>query len=820
MLDGWARTKPSRLNLATLHRDVKEMDAYVKLQLEDLVKQRRQLFEDFKRAQDLRCLTSLRATCIFPSIFNIEALARLPFVVSDTLPVYDRIIEIPGIAPLRGHLGKFLQNLYKLGPKLPSFYASLPMAAMTDSLEIPFLLPGIKPREFFAASALPSLFGFCWCSEMKISYFTFLMNVIRETPGFDLTLFGAHWVSECFKAYVFTTDIGDFLRASVGPILFEISRAAQFDLDGPTQTFKGTAVQYLKRMLANFRANIALIPKDVRLLIRMFAELAPSDGQRVLYAEAFFVECILSNAMLNPKAFGALPVTYQVPENSHFSILAGLWSLVMHPSSDSQFGYSTELHDLDLAGFLIELITVDSNLPGPSAVSWMAVTGAHHLFMLFSIPDVCLLAYFTTFVQNLPEAVVLACKNLMNNARDPDFRLFRYECWDFELYSFTKPEICNTTPELPPENAKLTRAAAVLYKFLGVAPKMLDEPPQLADFLLFQRECARLEHGFRSQSVLGDLEKEIAHLDEAELTALISATKDKFEQTRSTVAQNDALLTEISSLSEAFVGVCAACEQKMEDSRSVLNSQQLLLFLSKNPDVVQGFLPERTRFCRQRTSFRDYFLSTAQRLDEFLKGASSGLVRHLHTQMMQFLSLSDFIREHPRFVARDQQLTWVGAQKAFEICGYSRGPQKLALFQPAMDLLRRAFELELPLEAAVFVVRFVRCVRALLRELEEPMDQLRSAVAYAIVSSEIRCLFSFSRYLEFFLLDLGLITECEWADMRLFLEAIAWVIGQIPEQRASGRSRSGTESPRKAGEGSPLRASRSDGARDWSARDL
>jgi hypothetical protein len=73
-------------------------------------------------------------------------LPKLPFISSDSLPVYDRIIEVPGIAQLRVHLGKFLQSLYKLGPELPELYATLPVNVFSDSTAIPFLPASVDPK--------------------------------------------------------------------------------------------------------------------------------------------------------------------------------------------------------------------------------------------------------------------------------------------------------------------------------------------------------------------------------------------------------------------------------------------------------------------------------------------------------------------------------------------------------------------------------------------------------------------------------------------------------------------------------------------------
>jgi hypothetical protein len=149
---------------------------------------------------------------------------------------------------------------------------------------------------------------------------------------------------------------------------------------------------------------------------------------------------------------------------------------------------------------------------------------------LFSIHDVRLLAYFTAFVQSLPESVVLACKNLINSARDPDFGV-------------------DALGASSRRRTRSSRAVAALDKFIGVAPARRDEPQRFTEFVKFHRECARRERDFHSQSVLGTSRR-------SELDALIGATHDRRGQARSTVAQNDALLTEISALSDELIALC------------------------------------------------------------------------------------------------------------------------------------------------------------------------------------------------------------------------------------------------------------------------
>jgi hypothetical protein len=63
-------------------------------------------------------------------------------------------------------------------------------------------------------------------------------------------------------------------------------------------------------MLRRFWENIAMVPKDVRLLLRMFADIAQDEQKRIHRTEILFLECIRSPALLNPKAYGTIPPTY------------------------------------------------------------------------------------------------------------------------------------------------------------------------------------------------------------------------------------------------------------------------------------------------------------------------------------------------------------------------------------------------------------------------------------------------------------------------------------------------------------------------------
>jgi hypothetical protein len=125
-------------------------------------------------------------------------------------------------------------------------------------------------------------------------------------------------LSDCFKACIASSDLGAFLRASVGEILFEIARARKSEIKGPMQGFKGAGIQCMGRILANFGDNSSLLPNDVRLLIKLFTDLARDAAERLSRAEQLFQDTILWVIMLNPKASAPIRVTFQIADNSRF----------------------------------------------------------------------------------------------------------------------------------------------------------------------------------------------------------------------------------------------------------------------------------------------------------------------------------------------------------------------------------------------------------------------------------------------------------------------------------------------------------------------
>jgi hypothetical protein len=143
MIDGTEPRGCGELDLAALYHKVQKRDAYSTLQLDDLARQRCLLFDDLKRAQDLRCFASCLANCLRTSIFSVEAIGNLPFIAFDPLSVFDRILEIPEISNVRGDIGRFIQIIYRFSLQLPELLAAISLSVFVGPQVFSFLSPGI-----------------------------------------------------------------------------------------------------------------------------------------------------------------------------------------------------------------------------------------------------------------------------------------------------------------------------------------------------------------------------------------------------------------------------------------------------------------------------------------------------------------------------------------------------------------------------------------------------------------------------------------------------------------------------------------------------
>ena len=177
---------------------------------------------------DVRCINFIRNSFLLQTTLqNVKTISCFPFMNPNCFTVSERLIEMSGIGYIRTEISRFLQPLFKLGRKIPTIFSNIKNEHFDECLEkMNFIPKGINPRQFFACSTFPSLFSYCWTTELQSSYISSLFEIAKNSidpiknEGSEQVkrFLRQHWIFECLRSYIFSSDIQNFLRVSIGDI--------------------------------------------------------------------------------------------------------------------------------------------------------------------------------------------------------------------------------------------------------------------------------------------------------------------------------------------------------------------------------------------------------------------------------------------------------------------------------------------------------------------------------------------------------------------------------------------------------------------------
>jgi hypothetical protein len=142
---------------------------------------------------------------------------------------------------------------------------------------------------------------------------------------------------------------------------------------------------------------------------------------------------------------------------------------------------------------------------------------------------------------------------------------------------------------------------------------------------------------------------------------------------------------------------------------------------------------------------------------------------------MQFLKFETFIGEHKRFLDRDIKFENIATLRSL------RGKWEADIFRIPRMQLTEARMMELPVEAVRCIQTLMRCLRRLLELAGEGEGEMRRAIAFALGQGDVKNLFSFAKYLQFFLVDFGVLDEGQLRDLGEFVDVIIWVAFQLTD---------------------------------------
>lgn len=802
------KTNIPQQNINELQSEVKKIDACMSFQAEEIRNNRKQLIYYSKCMTDVRCINFIRNSFLLQTtLHNVKTVSCFPFMNPNCFTVSERLIEMSGIGYIRTEISRFLQPLFKLGRKIPTFFSNITNEHFDECLEKTNFIPkGINPRQFFACSTFPSLFSYCWTTELQTSYINTLFEIAKnsiesiKSEGNEKikTFLQQHWIFECIRSYVFSSDIQNFLRVSIGDILVNVPQPQSFPA---SQSYCDVLFNGLNLTFDQMIQNMSLFPKDVRLLFKKFAGLVSEtdEEQKILFVDLIFVECIIKPVASNiivftsPRNKGKTFIT-----NKGLEIILQLWKLILNEKmvednslfKDVNFSH---LHRDSLVKFYTALVSIDDTVESintPSLVQFMNIIDIQFSTCLFSLPDVFLLAYLITKVTPSDDRLIYPAANaLINKVKEPDFRFFRHETWDFELYGIQKPEPSmlakpdvKDSKSISSSQANSIRHCAIsLFKYLSVTDFNVDAPStSLTEFLTFRDIEATLSDDTKVKCYLWNLRDKMQNANASE-SEIVSALVKEISDQEQCISKNNSLITELTMMSHLLCKQSKRFQKKLDDLMILIYNVLLDLFFFENQSVIHTIESNSRVFLKDKIQFDAFFNQTIQIissfLDPFASFAIQGVATQFHLRLMTFLSFGLFFDLHPRYEVNDDLFRNVQQSKIESICSLSETESISNLLNYVIYLFRLAIKVEIPIIAMNYIVKGCKQLDRITSIYHWNSNYVKKLVCFAILKMNRNNVFSFNKFLEFALKGLSingipLFSEKKMQKLNFFLQTI------------------------------------------------
>ena len=761
------------------HKEVKEISAFGSYQNTALKNARRLLLDKVKHSQEMRCLTSLRYGYYMKmSAFNVTQFANLPFMLPDGIEVSERLVDLSScLGSARGDITKLIKEIYAKRDELPDIFAKITTDDLGD--EPAFLPEGAKAREFLAYSTFPAMFGHCWTVELQRAFIEFITEICQRLPKTVFENLREHWLIDVIKSYVRNSEISLFLQLSIGDVILELIRDDELIKAVARPGMMGEVFErigdYAERMIENMQKNLSVFPADVKWLIKGFVDTALSEEEKCDRIEVVFLDGILVPAISNPKAYSILPATYYHDMGASgpvraLGILAQAFRYIRHPGKlNGRYSVDgSKIESLPLQTFLLQLAKVEENeLMGPKMVDLLPLLGIHFIIMLFSLPDIYMLA---SILQKCNVESLKKAASALSLTEKVPFKFFRYEEWEFKVFRMKKPPIPEIEVEKPPK-IQSAATAEMLYKFLGYAQVDKMAPGDYDAFTFYHESNMIRQQDYITEAYLRNLYVLQLKLPDNERVQVLPALEDEIRRQQQFIEKNQDILTQISVQLRILTDDNEKASNKMEDGKPILYNYLMALFLQNNPSLVTEMKTRKEDLLLHNLLFKGFFENCVKKIKLFIGGiaqyAIEGVARQFHSFCMQELSLKEYQRLHLTYERCDRLLVGI-ADKCVETLCISVAPVKIrnlfnypSLFGFSLLALKKGIFLALPLETLNQIGLSIDLLNEMYK-LEvggtPQTEELAPMFSYAMLSSNVDNLFSMGKYLDHFL---GSLVQCE-----------------------------------------------------------
>ena len=749
-----AVTKHSK-DISLLHQDIKKTNVCLDLQNTDLGSFKRKIAADGVSLLEKRRRVFMKSVVVSESTpATIEQSMKLPFLRSESLKIYDRLLDVPGVGKWRRNFQVLIEEILK-SEDLVGFFGRIPMEAFAG--DIPMMPEGVSPLMFFATSTLPALFGFCWTGELQMSYFR-LLSGIRKSLGLRGEAFRKHWVFQCYKAYLLSSNLPTYVRYvfryTVTRLLTVVPGRASM-----SQRIVDEVLAVMPKLLSALIEKLPVMPRDVRIMLRMLFETEENEQEGLDLVEIVVCECILQLVYQNPKIYGVILDTTQFEKPAFMDGLGKMWSLIRHPDvKDPDFeGLNIEkLFELNFEEVLRAMIDVDNTFTSPSMVSFLDLAGISNVQLLLSVSDIGFLAFLCTFMGAGGEFLLEAAKAISEMPGEIEFCCFRFNLWSLGFYGIPRPIFLDS--EWNGTTVDRHQSVQLLCKLMAIAPTRSDEPSDITDFLEYEENRSHVDRDFKSKALLSTLITELAVLH-GDVPPILDETFHEIEDRKGLIRSNYTVIADIKEIDEQILALDRESDTRSQELESAIAGMFVLRLLQMKGSIMQTFTSSKTQFVTQRNAFRDFFRSACADLEKLIGPICPYIMRtavlHLHSHFLRHVPVEKFVQFHSRYKDTDAAFEAVKPLKVAELAGTLGNFKARHFYKASVRELLQARRLEIPLEAIKCVVRSIQALADAIELAGEPPSRRGQLFCRIALSTHAKQLYSFARFLEFFLVDMS-----------------------------------------------------------------
>ena len=720
----------SQKTLNEIHQDVKETVTCQEFQ-ESLVKKNQQkLLEKIQTLQEHSCLNFIQQT-----LYGADVKISKPFYDTEfDFKIHDNLEEFN----LNGQsLNKFFYYVTKNIQKFAETVNFLKIPAMNSlALFVPF---DITPFQWILYSTLPSIFGYCWCSELAESYIDFIFHAVLNNPTFLDT-----YMTYSFANFIRVSDGETFFKSSMSSVLLDVVK---------NQSGKITEQELFtiaENILLNMINNISLLPRHARRIIRRFFGQKESE---IMAPEEFVVYSMIMPALKQPKEWGIINPTLFI-SSSTITNLNSLSNLFR----DSLKKVSLRSLKQHLSDFVSECDNVDESSDLVQVSQIMPLMDSDTLHMVISIPDILALAYLVrnseisdTFNKQINE-------NVNINVTVP-FAFTEIELKEYSQYQITATE--TQKMNVDNDNALIY----TFFKFFEDTAVCDIAPNNLEDFLNFHKRKAELENKVIVQLNLQKLIRIFPEKDTMEWCDIIPSLQNELQRQKVVISLDEEKISKISAISDKIDKKINDLKHLFESPKSQYPSLIFESFIDMNLELKNSFESQISTFVSQLDSFYTLFETFTKHIHDKIQPEviANNVILNLHSWMLIQIPFDSYKAEHPLYSQKDLILM-NPPDTAINYYCVEPAPQKVRIlfeyeniFKEAISQLNLARTTLIPLVAFNHVNNAVNILNRLFfieYGSSAQADELTPLIHFLLLQVKIPDFYTFVMYLNDFMSQL------------------------------------------------------------------